>query len=425
MLVYLDILAFYVAVERVLAPRLRGRPVLVAPPSSSRAPVLDVSAEAWQAGVRKGMPLGRARRVCRDAWVLPPRPELYERASGDLRDRLSRFSPRLEPAGPGHFVLDVAGTDRLFGPPRDAAARMQRELARDTSLAPAVGVAANKLVSRVAARVAKPAGLREVEPGSERAFLDPLPVDLLPGVGSVALERLHELNCLRIRELAALTRDQLLLAFGTDGPTLHQKARGIDASPVLPAGDEPPAVTESWTPDEDTNDDGHIEAALADRLGLAAYRLRARGLQARTVEVAILYSDGTQVARRRALPSPSDLDLDLGGPALRLLREVYTRRIRLRKVDVTLSHLVPPDGQLPLFEPDPRTRPRRALFAALDRLRVKYGWPAISFGRARLEFGRAPEEPGLDRCQTGGEVQRSVFRNPTGGRTAGGFGSSP
>ncbi|MBI5366999.1 MAG: hypothetical protein HZA54_08175 [Planctomycetes bacterium] len=132
---------------------------------------------------------------------------------------------------------------------------------------------------------------------------------------------------------------------------------------------------------------------LADALAHVACRLRARGLQAYTVAVALAYSDGVRAERRRLLPRPSDLDGDLRGPVERVFEELYTRRIRLRKVTLTLSHLVPPDGQLTLFAADPRAGPRRALFAALDRLRVRHGWQSVGFGRA----GLAESGPGSNR----------------------------
>src|SRR5207245_2161773 len=177
---HLDIPAFPVAVERVVDRGLAGRPVAVAPPGSSRVPILAASAEAVREGVRSGMPLFRALRVCRELIVLPPHEALYRRASDAILKLLSCYSPVLEPAGAGHVFLDMTGTRGLFGPAVDAASRIRREVLDRLRLLPTLGVARNKLVGRVAARVVRPDGLLDVLPGTEAPSRPPQRVGWLP-----------------------------------------------------------------------------------------------------------------------------------------------------------------------------------------------------------------------------------------------------
>ena len=167
-IIYLTIPGFPVAVERVVHPELRGRPVVVAPLGASRSIVTALSSEAWNAGIRKGMVLAKAMRYCRDAIVLPPNEPLYARASRAIFRVLENFSPVLEPSGHGHAYLDITGTDRLFGPPRDTAWKAQKEIRQQLHLGSSLGIASNKMVSRIASEVvARPVGLQDVPPGNE------------------------------------------------------------------------------------------------------------------------------------------------------------------------------------------------------------------------------------------------------------------
>jgi len=383
--IHVDVTAFCVAVERVVEPRLRGRPVLVAPLTSPRAVVCDVSTEAWHAGVERGMPVARARRICRDVTVVAPHPELYRRATEAMERLLGRFSPLLEPAGAGHFFLDLAGTERLFGPAQDAAERIRRELGRELRLTPAVGLAANKLVGKVAARTAKPEGLATVREGDEAGFLAPLGVVLLPGLGSYALAQMEELNVTRICELAALTREQLALAFGRCGPGMWERARGIDPTPVLPHGEVEPSVRREAVLPEDTNDDDVLVAHLFRLVEQAVRELRARGRWARDLHVTVVHSDGMESSRGATLARATDIDFDLYPVAEALFVKAFQRRVRVRRLAVRLTHPAAPDPQLALFDAHVGAKPdsvRRELVAAVDRIRARFGWEAIGIARA-------------------------------------------
>src|SRR5258706_4793256 len=272
-----DIAAFSISVERVIDSSLRGRPVLLAPPGSARAPVLVVSQEAAREGVRVGMPLPVALRRCPGAMVLHPNEGLYRRATGAVLALLGGYSPLIEPAALGQTFVDLTGTGRLFGAAQDAAARIRREIEARLRLRPTVGVATSKLVSRVAARVIRPDGLCDVFPGSEAPFLAPLPVGLLPAAHGTTRERLLDLNVGRVADLLRFSPLQLGVAFGAHGGRLRCEALGVDASPVRPP-EASPAVVEEETLAEDSNEEAALLRALfglCERSGARLRRLRA------------------------------------------------------------------------------------------------------------------------------------------------------
>jgi len=425
-ILHLDIPAFPVAVERVVSPRLRERPVVVAPSSSTRASILVASLEARRAGVFRGMPLARAARICRDLIVLPPNEPLYRRASDAILKILHGFSPLLEPAGGGHVFLDMTGTSRLFGRSVDSADRIQQEVRQRLRLSATLGVASNKLVSRVAARVIRPERLYDVFPGSERPFLAPLEVDLLPGVDPPSREMLSEVNIAHVRELAALEVAHLRLLFGRRAWRFYREARGIDPSPVRPP-EAAPSVREEETLPEDSNEDALHREALDRLAARAAARLRGMGLLAARAQVRLGYADGVS-SEREECPAPGIADdFAVRRVVEGLFEKARGRRIQIRHLEIVLSDFREAPRQLALFdvekeetesrvegshgeasaqhgvvphssgawgidgsgagEVSPATeaarRKRRdsALTAALDRIRARFGAAAVGFKR--------------------------------------------
>lgn len=370
-IIHIDIAAFAVAVERVVHPELRRRPVVVAPVGPSRSIVTALSPEAGEAGIRKGMILARALRRCRDLVILPPNEPLYARASRALCRVLEGFSPVLEPAGYGQAYLDMTGTGRLFGPPRDAAWRAQKEIRQRLHLDSALGVASNKMVSRIAAVVTEPAGLQDVPPGDESVFLAPLEAQLLPGVGPKTQEQLRELNIRLIRELAAMQLDHLTLAFGRLGFMLHQRALGIDDTPVYPPR-AVPAEEEEAVLAEDSNDWGLLKGALCGLCERAGERLREQKQRAGRMEVRVRYADYREVVSRVRLVPSLQSTAGLSARAVRLLEKALTRRTRVRSLHLRLTELSRGPAQLELFA-DPAAARRARLESALDRLRSRYG----------------------------------------------------
>ena len=377
-IIHIDIAAFAVAVERVIHPDLRSRPVVVAPVGPSRSVVTALSPEAQEWGVRKGMILARALRLCRGLVVLPPNEPLYARATNALCRVLEGFSPVLEPAGYGRAYLDVTGTGRLFGPPRDTAWRAQREIRQRLRLDAALGVATNKMVSRIAAVVTEPAGLQDVAPGDEAGFLAPLPARLLPGVGAKTQEQLRELNVRLIRELAAMSLNHLMLAFGRFGCKLHEEALGIDNTPVYPPR-AVPAVEEEIVLAQDSNDWDLLKNELRRLCERAGEQLRREKQCAGCLEVRVRYSDYREAAGKAKLAVPLQSSAGLAARAGGLLERTLTRRTRVRSLHLRLTGLGSGPTQLDLFA-DPKPLRQARLESALDQLRRR-GASIVAAGR--------------------------------------------
>ncbi len=379
-IVHIDIASFAVAVERVVHPELRQRPVVVAPVGAPRALVMALSPEAWQAGIRKGMALAKAFRYCREVVALPPNESLYTRASQAIYKILQNFTPVLEPSGYGHAYLDITGTGRLFGPPRDAAWRVQREIRSRLRLEASCGVASNKMVSRIASVVTRPVGLQDVHPGGEASFLSPLPVDLLPGVGVQTHQRLEELNMRIVRDIAVMQLEHLTLAFGRLGFVLHQRALGIDNTPVYPAF-AIPAVEQEETLPEDSNDFGLLKASLLGLCERAGEKLRAEDQRAGRLELSVRYSDYREESGKEVLAPPAQSTALLRMRAESLLERLLTRRTRVRSLRLRLAQLSRGPVQLDLFA-EPKPARQAKLESALDLLRRRYGHEVVRFTAA-------------------------------------------
>lgn len=382
-IIHINVADFAVAVERVVDSRLRGRPVVIAPEGAARGAVYDMSEEAYQSGVRKGMPLSRALRRCPGAVVLVPHPERYERGMRVLLRHARPFAPRLEMTDhQGHLFLDVSGTGRLFGAPRDVAWRIRQAVRKDLGVAPVWSVAPSKLVAKAATRMVKPAGGCSVRAGEEAAFLAPLPVGMIPGIEAADMTRLREFNLTRAGEVARLSGAQLAAVFGRRGESLHAAVRGIDPSPVRPADQPPPVVALDHTFGDDTNALAAVDGVvyrLAERAGAA---LRRRRLAARRVGIVLDYSDGVRVARQAAVWPATANDLFLFEAAAAALGRAWTRRVRIRHLRLVCDRLTFPPAQMELFAAEREMRQnRRRLVAAVDAVRQRFGFEAIRMGR--------------------------------------------
>ncbi len=383
---HLNIIGFYTAVAAALQPRLKGRPLAVATPGASRRMVLDVSRPAMLAGLDRGMLLDHAQRRCRDLIVLDPMPDAYDRAMTALTREANRYSPLVETAGPGHVFLDLSGTERLWGTPLDAATRLRRGVLDNYRLDPSLGVAGNKLVSKVATRVVRPTGLCEVLFGGEREFLAPLPLGHLPTVEPDLLEELRELNLRIIADIVALGEAALQAAFGPSGKRLFRTAQGQDDTPVRPLVKPDPNVTESFALPGETNDEQVLLAALWRVTSRGARRLRKIALGARRAMLSITYADGRRAQRTGRFREPALSDFVIFDRVERLFRAAYQRRVRLKTVTLRLDELAYPSGQMHLFD---LKRERPELLRAVDAIRDRFGEGAIDLAAYRPGKGQA------------------------------------
>jgi len=378
-IIHFNVADFAVAVERIVDSRLRARPVIIAPVNAARAAVYDMSDEAYGAGIRKGMALGRAMRLCREAVLLPPHPQRYGRAMRAFLQRVLPYSPLVEQAGgDGHLFVDTTGTHRLFGPPPDIAWRIRRTVRKELNLDPIWSVAPNKLVAKVASRLVKPAGEYIVSAGEEVSFLKPLLLALLPGLTRAELAALYELNLVRAGEVGELSLAQLSILFGRRARFLYETVRGIDSSAVLPAGEKRPVVCFVHRFNEDTNDAAMVRAALYALAEKCGSELRKRQLATRRVRLFLDYSDGVAVDRQAATGKAVANDDPLFVLAGRALACAWQRRIRLTSLRLCCDRLMPPFSQLLLFAAERISREREErLMSGIDRIRSRFGEDSI------------------------------------------------
>ena len=382
-IIHFHIPAFFIAVERVCHPELRDRPVAVAPPHSERALILSASSEARQEGIFKGMPLGKAIKFCPALTVLPPNPGLTEKASQLLTHMLAQYTPLWEPFRPGHVYLDVTGTERLWGRAKDTASRLRREIKGHLRLSGAVGVAGNKMVSSIASTIMLSEGVLDVDHGQESSFMAPLKVDVLPGIGHVRRRiLLEELNITLVREVATMDMGSLKLVFGRQAYVIHQRAFGIDPTPVYPPRIRP-MVTEEITLPGDENDDRILLGILYGLVEKCARRLRSRALFPRKAGLVFRYADQVEVTRQTTLPHGSFWDLDLYGPLEKIFFKACQRRVGVRFMRVWFQNFSASSSQLPLFPAALSDAEKKTLMThALDRIRERHGDEAIKYGRA-------------------------------------------
>ena len=382
-IIHLNVADFAVAVERAVDQRLHERPVIIAPEGAARAAVYDMSNEAYMTGIRKGMALRRAVRLCKDVQILPPHPDRYELAMRDVFKRALPYSPLIETGeDDGHLFMDATGTARLFGPPMDVAWRLRKQIKTDLGLDPIWSVAPNKLVAKVATRLVKPDGEYIVAAGEEETLLAPLPVNLVPGIELNDQIRLREFNLTRAFQVSALSLEQLEIPFANRALSLYEAVRGIDPSPVLPIGQKPPRVIADHEFGNDTNNVHTLEGVLYGLVEQVGSRLRRRRRAARRIAIILDYSDGMRRARQVVARPATANDLILFELARRTLQLAWIRRVRIRHMRLICDRLIFPPAQLELFAADQKTNDRRCgLITAIDAVRHRFGNEAVRIGR--------------------------------------------
>jgi len=373
-IVHVDVDAFFASVEQVLDSRLRGRPVLV-----GRGVVASASYEAKARGVRTAMSFREARRLCPGAVVVPGQYEHYADYAGRIGRLLGNFTPAVEAAALDDFYLDFTGTDRLYPDFAGTLQRMQQRIFTETGLSVSVGAATSKLVASVASRLNRPRGFRIVLPGAEEEFLAPLEVSKLHGIGHVHAAMLAERGIETIGQLRQVPLAALEATFGEAvGRQLWERARGRDPRAVL-APHEPKSLSRETTIEGGTIDleflAGLIEY-LAERIGNT---LRAAGRQARSVALRLRYTDFYSVNRSAKLAPPTNDEKALLAAALELFRALFTRRVALRFVGVSVTNLEPERRQNELF--DARANRRWYLNRGMDAVRGRFGWNAVFYGK--------------------------------------------
>ncbi|HET7699391.1 MAG TPA: DNA polymerase IV [Candidatus Limnocylindria bacterium] len=382
-ILHCDLDAFYASVEQRDHPEYRGKPVIVGGGPNDRGVVSAASYEARRYGVRSAMPLRTAARLCPDGIFVPGDREAYEAASDAVMALFHLHTPLVEPISLDEAFLDVTATEHLFGGAVAIAHDLKARVRSDLGLVLSVGVATNKLCAKIGSDLRKPDGLVIVPPGEEAAFLAPLELGRLWGVGPKTRELLEQWGLRTIGDLAAFDVALLEARLGEHGRSIWERAHGIDEGTVEPAM-APKSVGHEHTFDRDTLDTRVVESTLLRLAEGVGQRLRAQELRGRTVTLKLRVAPFETRSRQRTLPGATDDDLAIFRAGRQLLRDALAddrtagRTSPVRLVGVSVSGLET-GQQLGLFDHARVTR----LNAALDAVRARFGDGALDRVSAR------------------------------------------
>ncbi len=377
-ILHVDMDAFFVSVELLERPELRGKPVVVGGRPDQRGVVSAASYEARKYGIHSAMPLRTAGRLCPHAIFLDGHHAKYSEWGDRVATILRQFSPIVEMVSIDEAYLDLTGTERLHGPPLAAADMLLRTITRSTGLPCSGGLATTRLVAKVASDQAKPRGLVWVVPGQEQRFLGPLPVRKIPGIGEVTERALRALRIETVEQIAAVPQEKLEKIFGQWGTALYRKARGGDSYEfVIDA--EPKSISQNHTFGEDTDDAEAMSAMLSHLSQKACKRLREAGLATRTLTLTIRYAGFDTHTRSKTFAEPMRLDSDIFAVFQELFRAHRDVKRKVRLLGVSLSGLTHGNEQLDLLEAERRAKMEK-LTSAADRLRDRFGFGKVQFG---------------------------------------------
>ena len=326
------------------------------------------------------MPLRTAGRLCPHAIFLDGHHDLYGKWSDRISTILSKYSPVVEMASIDEAYLDLAGTERMHGPPLAASHKLIKEIWNTTQLPCSAGLSATRLVSKVASEQAKPRGLVWVPPGAEAKFLAPLSVRKIPGIGKVTEGALNALGIHTVGQLAEITIEKLEEGFGQWGTALYRKARGQDAYEFF-IDAEPKSISHNQTFGTDTEDRDLLDSTLSYLCQKAAKRLRDSGLYTRTITLTLRYADFKTITRRKTLPEPVNLDSIVLSTIQSQFSRAWDTSQKIRLVGVALSEFTSAtaQGQLDLLDSGRREKLER-LTRAADKLRDRFGFSKIQLG---------------------------------------------
>lgn len=379
--VHVDIDAFFAAVEELLDPSLKGKPVIVGGLPNERGVASTASYEARRYGVHSGMPLAKAYQLCPNGIFIRGNHQIYSAFSRKFFHILSQYTPDVEKASMDEAYLDFTWCSHLYPSFSRTACEIKQKVEKELGLAVSVGMGPNKLLAKLATNKAKPAGLVEIKPGREEKFLKDLGIESMPGIGPKAQGIFRMLNIRKVSDLWGLPRATLRSLFGLNGEELYLQSRGIDSRPIVTAC-VPKSVSRETTFLEDIWDRRLLLAHLAYLCDRLALPLRKERLFTHVIEVKVRYSDFKTVARRRLLISP----LQEMGKIYRIAQELFlqlfsTSRLSLRLVGVKASDLVRA-RPLSLFEP--YFWRQEGLGSAVDQVRERYGFGSLLTAREKM-----------------------------------------
>lgn len=372
-IVHIDLDSFFVSVERLINPKLIGKPVLVGG-SNDRGVVASCSYEARTYGIHSAMPMKQARQLCPDAIIVRGDSAQYSKYSNIITDIISETVPLYEKTSIDEFYMDLSGMDRFFGSYK-LATELRQRIVKETNLPISFAMSGNKTVSKVGTGEAKPNGQKQIPLGTEKHFLAPLSIRKIPMVGDSTYHTLRNMGVSWIRTLQEMPMDILVQVLGENGRSIWRKAQGIDDTPVIPYS-ERKSISAERTFDSDSID---VKAILGILTGMAeklAYQLRSEQTLTACVTVKIRYADFNTYTMQARIPYTA-LDHILIEKTRELFHKLYQKRMLIRLIGLRMSHLVHGGHQYNLFDQTPE---QVELYIAMDRIRKRYGKDAV--GRA-------------------------------------------
>ncbi len=396
---HVDMDAFFVSVEELYDPSLKGKAVVVGGQRHERGVVAAASYEARKFGVHSAMPLRTAAKQCPHAIFVDGHADRYSECSQKVFKVLGAFTPQVEMASIDEAYLDMTGTERLHGPCFKAAHTLHQRMKAETGLNCSVGIGSSRLIAKVSSGQAKPNGVLWIVPGEEAKFLAPLDVREIPGVGKVMEAHLHALGIKKVGDLAKLEDGELEDRFGKWGLALAGKSRGQDAGgwfdSEVGADLDAKSISHEHTYNEDTADLAQLEPTLMRLSEMVGRRLREANFYARTIQLKLRYKDFTTITRAHTLAAPTQLDTEIFDQIRTLFRKNWKKGIQVRLLGVQASSFTTQgEAQIDLLDGNRQQRWKHVL-AAADKLRDKFGEKSVGLaaGMRGTFRERAHENP--------------------------------
>ena len=386
-ILHVDMDAFFVSVEELENPALKGKAVIVGADPDGRGVVAAASYEARKFGVHSATPIRTAKKLCPHAIFLRGQHRKYGEYSRQIHRIFEAFTPVVEMVSIDEAYLDLTGCERLHASVLAGADKLIRQVKERTGLNCSVGASTSHLVSKIASDQAKPHGLLYVLPGREATFLAPLPIRRMPGIGKVTEPELRSLGIVTIGDLQQMGRDKLRQRFGKFGEWLYTKSCGRDID-AYQYEEEPKSISHETTFDADTDDPDEVERTMSYLAQLVGRRLRDYGLFARTVGLKLRFAPFKTLTRDVTLDEPTNLDSVIFASVRRLCGEAWTGKQKIRLVGVRSSNLSRAAFQRSLIEAPQHEKLDKVLKAA-DQLRDKFGFDAVQWARS-VEHGEKP-----------------------------------
>ena len=365
-IVHLDLDSFYVSVEQLRNPKLKGKPILIGG-SGDRAVVASCSYEARKFGIHSAMPMKTALRLCSHAIVVRGDLEVYSKFSGLVTEIMRDTVPVFEKASIDEFYVDMSGMDKFFGC-NLFTHELKKRVLKESGLPSTYGLASNKLVSKVATNEVKPDGQIKIPFGNEKSFLAPLSVNKIPGVGKETALKLHKMGVETVKLLSEIPVELLRNFLGKNGTDLWRKANGIDDSPVIPFSEQKSMSTEN-TFEQDTIDVQFLHAELVRMTEKLGFDLRKENRLTGCVTVKLRYSNFETFTKQLTIPYTNS-DHVLMNTVDALFKKLYERRMLVRMVGIRFTNLIPGNYQIGLFDD---TNEQVTLYKAIDSIKSRFG----------------------------------------------------